>query len=211
MDRGDLFVISAPSGAGKSTLCRILMERLDGLAFSVSHTTRPRRQGEIEGKDYFFVSEEEFEQLAANGVFLEWARVHGHFYGTSKEHVMALLSSGTDVVLDIDVQGAAQVREKFPAAVTIFVLPPSWNVLEERLLSRGSEDRDTVRMRLRNAVGEIEEVASYTYTVINDKLEEAAGEMVSIVNAARCRTPRVLSGRIDFAELRPRPDSWFLA
>ncbi len=211
MDRGDLFVISAPSGAGKSTLCKILMDRLPGLAFSVSHTTRPPRKGEIDGRDYFFVSEEEFERLAARDIFLEWARVHGHFYGTSREHVMELLARGIDVILDIDVQGAAQVKEKFPGAVTVFVLPPSWKVLEERLLARGSEDREAVRTRLANAVGEIEEVTGYDYTVINDQLREAASDLESIVTATRCRTSRVLASKVDMAALHPEPGSWFLA
>ena len=210
MDRGDLFVISAPSGAGKSTLCGILVDRLPGLAFSVSHTTRPPRQGEKHGRDYFFVSEEEFERLAADDVFLEWARVHGHFYGTSREHVMELLSRGTDVILDIDVQGAAQVREKFPGAVTIFVLPPSWKVLEERLMARGSEDMETVKTRLRNALKEMEEVTAYDYTIVNDRLQEAVDDLISIVSSTRCRTPRVLAGLSDMAALHPSPDSWFL-
>ncbi len=210
MDRGDLFVISAPSGAGKSTLCNRLMERLPGLVFSVSHTTRPPRKGEVDGKDYFFVSEKEFERLVTKGKFLEWARVHGHFYGTSRDHVMEFLSRGMDVILDIDVQGATQVREKFPGAVTIFILPPSWTVLEERLLRRGSEDMDSVRVRLRNALKEMEEVANYTYTIVNDKLNEATDNLVAIVVAVRCRTARVLASKIDMTALHPGPDSWFL-
>ena len=204
-------MVSAPSGAGKSTLCDRLVKRLPDLVFSVSHTTRTPRKDEVNGKDYFFVSIEEFERLAAQGAFLEWARVHGHFYGTSRDHVMKLLSRGIDVILDIDVQGASQVREKFPGAMTIFILPPSWKALEERLLSRGSEDRETVRIRLRNALGEIKEAPAYDYAVINDRIEDAMEEMVSIIAAARCRTPRVLATRMDLAMmLRPDPDSWFL-
>jgi guanylate kinase len=210
MDRGDLFVVSAPSGAGKSTLCDRLISRLSDIVFSVSHTTRPPRRGEVNGKDYFFVTSEEFERLAAQGAFLEWARVHGHFYGTSEKYVMELISRGTDVILDIDVQGASQVREKFPGAVAIFILPPSWKILEERLLRRGSEDMDTVRTRLRNALGEIEEVTAYEYTIVNDRLEDATDQFVSIVAAARCRTPRVLAAGIDMAMLHPDADSWFL-
>ncbi len=210
MDRGDLFVISAPSGAGKSTLCNMLMKRLPGLAFSVSHTTRPPRNDEVDGRDYFFVSEEEFERLASKGAFLEWARVHGHFYGTSRDHVMEYLSKGVDVILDIDVQGARQVREKFPGAVTIFILPPSWKILEERLLRRGSEDAEAVRLRLQNALKEMDEVTSYRYTIVNDRLEEASNELVSVVTATRSRTPRVLATKVDMASLHPAPDSWFL-
>lgn len=209
MDRGDLFVISAPSGAGKSTLCSRLMEKVPGLVFSVSHTTRAPREGEVHGRDYFFVSEDKFEQLAAQGAFLEWARVHGHFYGTSRKHVMEILSRGEDVILDIDVQGAAQVTEKFPGAVTIFILPPSWEVLEQRLLSRGSDDKETVRVRLRNALKEMEHVSNYAYTVINDQLDEATADLVAIVKAVRNRTPRVLATKIDMALLHPDSDSWF--
>jgi guanylate kinase len=211
MDRGELFVISAPSGAGKTTLCNELFKRIPDLAFSVSHTTRPPRPGEVDGRDYHFVSEEEFEGLVNQGAFLEWARVHGNFYGTSREYVLAQLSRGVDIVLDIDVQGARQVKEKFPGSVSIFILPPSWDVLEQRLLERGSESVERLRLRLRNAHRELEEVTGYDYTVINDRLEDAACHLESIVIAARCRTARVLSTRVDMSRLRPRPDSWFMS
>ncbi len=210
MEKGDLFIISAPSGAGKSTLCNRLISMVPNIAFSVSHTTRPPRQGEKNGRDYFFVSQEQFTELVAQDAFLEWARVHGHMYGTSRKHVMELLSNGIDVILDIDVQGATQVKAKFPSAVTIFILPPSWDILEERLMKRKSEDRHAIAVRLRNALDEMEEVANYEYTVVNDRLEDALDELVSIVTATRCLTPRVLASKIDMAKLRPHPDSWFL-
>jgi len=209
MERGDLFVISAPSGAGKSTLCSMLVERVEGLVFSVSHTTRPPRPGEINGKDYFFVSEQEFEKLVAQDAFLEWARVHDNFYGTYRSQVLEQLSKGVDVILDIDVQGAKQVKSKLPGAVTIFILPPSWQALEERLLKRGSEDKKKIKTRLQNALKEIEEVSNYHYCVVNDQLKVAFEELKSIVSAERCKTRRVLAGKIDLARLRPSPDAWF--
>ncbi len=211
MERGDLFVISAPSGAGKSTLCSMLVEKVDGLVFSVSHTTRPPRPGEVNGKDYFFVSEQQFEKLVAQDAFLEWARVHGNFYGTHRSQVLEQLSRGMDVILDIDVQGAKQVKSKLPGAVTIFILPPSWQALEERLLKRGSEDRKKIKTRLQNALKEIEEVSNYHYCVVNDQLQVAFEELKSIVSAERSKTRRVLAGKIDLARLRPSPDSWFLS
>ncbi len=208
MERGDLFVVSAPSGAGKSTLCSMVIEKLDGLVFSVSHTTRPPRPGEEHGKDYFFVSEEEFQKLVAKDAFLEWARVHGHFYGTLRQHVMDTLSNGLDIILDIDVQGAKQVKEKMPWVVTIFVLPPSWQALEERLKRRGSEDREKIKLRLKNALKELEDVHSYQYTVVNDVLEDAYEQFKAIIMAERCKTRRVLASKIDMAKLRPDPESW---
>ncbi len=210
MDRGDLFVISAPSGAGKTTLCTRLLDELSGLEFSISHTTRSPRPNEVHGKDYFFVSEDEFQRLVKEDAFLEWARVHGNFYGTSKEQVISKLSKGIDVILDIDVQGARQVKERFPGAITIFILPPSWEVLEERLKSRGSEDKEKLRIRLQNALKELEEVTSYEYVVINDKLDVALQELKSIIVATRLKSKRVLTTKIDLDQLKPNPNSWFL-
>lgn len=207
--RGDLFVISAPSGAGKSTLCGMLLERMEGLAFSVSHTTRPPRPGEVDGRDYHFVTQEEFEAMVAKDEFLEWARVHDNLYGTSRKAVMEMLASGLDVILDIDVQGAAQVRKRFPAAVTIFILPPSWKALEERLEKRGSEDRARLKVRLANAVKEMEEAHRYQYIVVNDQLDRAYTDLAAIVSGVRCRSARVLAA-MDLAALRPSPDAWFL-
>ncbi len=211
MDRGDLFVVSAPSGAGKTTLCSMLVNEIDNIVFSVSHTTRPPRPGEVDGKDYHFVSEQEFERLVAEDAFLEWARVHGNFYGTHRGQVMEKLAQGLDVILDIDVQGAKQVKKKLPAAITIFILPPSWHVLEERLRKRGSEDADKIKLRLQNAMKEIEEVTNYHYTVVNDELHEAFLELKTIVLAERSKTRRVLANKVDLSALKPGPDSWFLS
>ncbi|NPA93902.1 MAG: guanylate kinase [Thermodesulfobacteria bacterium] len=208
MDRGDLFIISAPSGAGKSTLCSMLVKELDNIVFSVSHTTRPPRPGEVDGKDYFFVSEAEFQRLVAEDAFLEWARVHGNFYGTHRGQVMDKLAKGLDVILDIDTQGAKQVKEKLPGAVTIFILPPSWQELKRRLVARGSEDREKIKLRLKNALLEMEEVPNYHYTIVNDQLQVAFEELKSIIIAERNKTRRVIGGKIDLAALKPDPEEW---
>ena len=147
-EKGDLFVISAPSGAGKSTLCHRLMEETPGVAFSVSHTTRAPRKGEVDGVDYHFVSKEQFMHMVEQEEFLEWAEVHGNCYGTSRSAVTAMLENGQDVLLDIDVQGAMQVRDVFPESVLIFILPPSLQVLERRLRNRGTDTEETIRLRL---------------------------------------------------------------
>ncbi len=211
MDRGDLFIISAPSGTGKTTLCSMVIEELENISFSVSHTTRSPRPGEVNGKDYYFISEQEFERLVAEDAFLEWARVHGNFYGTHRGYVMEKLAQGVDVILDIDVQGAKQVKKKLPSAITIFILPPSWQALEERLLKRGSEDMEKIKLRLQNAMKEIEEVTNYHYAVVNDQLLKALQELKTIILAERSKTRRVLASRIDMAALKPRPDSWVLS
>ncbi len=207
--KGDLFVISAPSGAGKSTLCQMLLQRMDGLAFSVSHTTRSPRPGEVDGRDYHFVSSKEFEDMVARDEFLEWARVHDNLYGTARSQVMDQLSRGIDVILDIDVQGAAQVRKRFPTAISIFILPPSWQALEERLLKRGSESRERIALRLRNAMQEMESVSSYDYTVVNDILDDAFRSLSSIIGSVRLKTPRVLAS-VDLSLLNLPADAWFL-
>lgn len=192
MGRGDLFVVSAPSGAGKTTLCLRLMAELSGISFSVSYTTRRARAGEIEGRDYCFVSRERFDEMIAVGAFLEWASVHGNYYGTSREQVLGLLDQGLDVLLDIDVQGARQVRKLLPYAHLIFVLPPSLPVLRQRLLRRRSEDEAELEMRLAKARDEMQAVSDYDFVVVNDDLDEASAAMGAIVLAVRCRTPRGL-------------------
>ncbi len=193
MERGDLFVISAPSGAGKSTLCHRLMEETPGVAFSVSHTTRSPRRGEVEGVDYHFVSKDHFMHMVEQGEFLEWAEVHGNCYGTSGSAVMAMLENGKDVLLDIDVQGAMQVRDIFTEAVLVFIMPPSLEVLEQRLRNRGTDSEETIRLRMENARGELAAVREYHFLIVNDDLIRAAGDLQSIVLARRCRTRRVLS------------------
>ena len=193
MEQGKLFVISAPSGVGKTTLCRRLLDRISGLSFSVSYTTRDPRQGEFDGIDYHFISQDRFEEMISADAFLEWARVYGNFYGTSKSEVLSRLGLGEDVLLDIDVQGARQVRRLFPEAILIFLLPPSWSVLEARLKGRGSEDSSRLKLRMANAKSEMEAVHEYDFAVINDDLSMATEDLKSIVIAQRCKTPRVLA------------------
>ena len=197
-DRGTLFVLSAPSGTGKSSLCHRLVEDVDGLRFSVSYTTRHRRAGEENGRQYWFVDDRRFDEMAARDTFLEWARVFGQRYGTSRQDTDEALAEGVDLLLDIDVQGAEQVRRQEPDAVFVFILPPDFGTLERRLRARQSEDEAQVAARLAVARREAEEVSRYDYVVINDDLERAVAELVAIVRAERCRQSRRRSrvGRI---------------
>jgi guanylate kinase len=191
--RGNLIVISAPSGSGKSTLVRGLFDRLletPGLVFSVSHTTRKPRAGEKHGVDYFFVSETEFRATIAAGGFLEYAEVYGNLYGTSREAVEAQLQASRDVLLDIDVQGAMNVKQSFPSAILIFVLPPSFQALRGRLLKRGLDARKTIEHRLRIARQEVACYSKYDYVIVNEDIERSLFELQSIVSAARCTTDR---------------------
>lgn len=193
--KGDLFVVSAPSGAGKTTLCRRLLEELPGIAFSVSHTTRAPRKEERDGVSYHFVSRQRFIEMREAGEFLEWAEVHGNLYGTSKGEVTSRLSRGEDVLLDIDVQGARRIRERFPEAVSVFVLPPSWEALEKRLAGRGTEDPEVLARRLTNARAELDAAHEYDYIVVNDEIDRAVADLVGIVRARRCLATRVLADR----------------
>jgi guanylate kinase len=193
MEQGKLFVISAPSGVGKTTLCRRLLELISGISFSVSYTTRNPRQGEFDNIDYHFVTQDRFEEMVSADAFLEWARVYGNFYGTSKSEVLSRLEMGEDVLLDIDVQGARQIRRLFPEAILIFLLPPSWSLLEARLRGRGSEDSSRLKLRMANAKSELDAVYEYDFVVINDDLLRATEDLKSIVIAQRCKTPRILA------------------
>jgi len=185
--RGILFVVSAPSGAGKSTLVRKLVERVPGLEFSVSYTTRPRRPGERDGREYHFVSDERFDAMVAEGGFLEWAQVFGSRYGTGREQTERVLAEGNDLVLDIDVQGARQVRASGAEPVCIFLMPPDYPTLEARLRDRGSEGPAALGRRLAQARREVEEFTRYDYLVVNDDADRAAGVLTCIVEAQRCR------------------------
>ena len=188
MTRGDLFIVSSPSGAGKTTLIRRVLEypRIGGtLHFSVSHTTRPPRAGETDGREYHFCDEAAFRKLESAGGFLEWAVVHGNLYGTSRAEVEPRLAAGVDVLLDIDVQGARQVRSSVPEAVKVIVFPPSRHVLEERLRARASDAPDAVARRLAAAAKEMAEFGEYDYAIINDGLEPAVDELRSIIVARR--------------------------
>jgi guanylate kinase len=191
--RGLLIVISAPSGTGKTTLCHKLLEEFPDVEFSVSYTTRRPRPGEVNGRDYWFVSREEFMKMVEEGDFLEWAEVYGNLYGTSKSQVLKALNQGKDVLLDIDTQGALQVKKNFPDAVLIFILPPSLQELERRLRKRGTDDEETIKKRLKIAREEIKRARHYDYLIVNDELEVAYNKLKSIITAEKSRTKRLLS------------------
>jgi guanylate kinase len=187
--RGDLFIVSSASGAGKTTLIRRVLDDpripAGSLHFAVSHTTRSPRAVEADGREYHFVAPEAFQALVAEDGFLEWATVHGHLYGTSRREVEPRLAAGIDVLLDIDVQGARQVRSRIPEVVKIFVFPPSRAVLESRLRTRASDPPEEVARRLRAAASEMSEFGEYDYAIINDELETAVDELRSIIVARR--------------------------
>ncbi|MFW6381246.1 MAG: guanylate kinase [Bacillota bacterium] len=178
---GNLFVLSGPSGVGKGTVLDKLMENFDDINYSVSATTRKPRTGEVEGEDYFFVSEDEFFRLKEEGEFIETARVHNHYYGTPRQQVRQSLEQGEDIILEIDIQGARQVKEQFPGAIMIFLLPPSLSELEERLQRRGSESDKSRELRLENARQEIKKTVNYDYEVVNDVLEETVEQVKNII------------------------------
>jgi len=184
---GNLIIVAAPSGAGKTSLVSALLAADSNVALSISFTTRPPRRGEEHGRDYHFVTGEEFEALRARREFLESAEVHGNLYGTSRNRVLEQLATGQDVVLEIDWQGAAQVRRQLPAAVGIFVLPPALAVLEQRLTSRASDSAEVIAGRLAAAREEIAHVAEFDYVIINDRFDDAVSDLVSIVRAVRLR------------------------
>jgi len=181
-----LIVVTGPSGSGKSTILRHVMRDLRGVRFSVSHTTRPRRPSEKEGRDYYFVDRPEFERMIRRRAFVEWAVVHGELYGTSKREVADRGRSG-DVILDIDVQGARQVQALDLGAVFVFILPPAFRELRQRLAERGEDKPAVVESRLKTARKEIKDYARFDYIVINDRLDRAVLELESIILASRCR------------------------
>lgn len=184
---GTLYIISAPSGAGKTSLVKALVDTIPGLSISVSHTTRPRRDGEADGVDYHFVDAEAFEAMVAAGEFLEHARVFGNAYGTARSSVEEQLGAGTDVILEIDWQGAQQVRAALPDAVSVFILPPSRRELERRLRARGKDSEDVIARRLREAQSEMSHYHEYDYLVVNDAFGHALEELVAIARARRLR------------------------
>lgn len=189
---GQLFVLSGPSGVGKSSLRENVLEKFPELAYSISYTTRSPRRGEKEGKDYHFVSEDTFLAMREAGAFVEWALVHGNYYGTSLEQLARQLDQHQDVLLEIDVQGARQVKNHFPQACFIFVLPPDRESLEKRLLQRGTEQGQDIKQRLENAIGELSEAFWYDYLIINDVLDEAVEALKSVILAGRYRRQVVL-------------------
>ena len=199
-------VLSAPSGAGKTTIARALVEGTEDVVFSVSATTRPARDHEMDGVDYHFLSEQDFQAMIKADEFVEWAEVHGHLYGTSRKAVEEALDDGRFLILDIDVQGALQIRQRVADAVLVFVLPPSADVLVERLRERGTEGEDTVTRRIENARGELEQASQFDYIVVNENLDQAIDEVRGIVLAQGRRTDRAIDlssvirqiqGRID--------------
>ena len=190
MKRGTLLVLSGSSGVGKSTvIAQVLRERPD-LYFSVSFTTRPPREGEVHGVNYYFVTREDFEARIERGEFLEYAEYVGNYYGTSMEVIREKLDKGVDVLLDIEVQGAAKVREKLPDAVTLFLIPPSFEELSRRLHARGTDSEEKIAQRLETARREAKEIIHYDYVVVNDTVPHAAQEVLAILTAAGCRTER---------------------
>ncbi|HZX61153.1 MAG: guanylate kinase [candidate division NC10 bacterium] len=186
-----LIVVSAPSGAGKTSLCREAVRRIPGLAHSVSYTTRAPRAHEVAGRDYHFVDEATFRRMVRAGDFAEWATVHGHLYGTSRPLLDAHFAAGQDVILDIDTQGAAQLRRVYTDGIFVFVLPPSWEQLEERLRARKSDAPEEIERRLRKARDEMKVFTEYHYVVINDVFERAVEDLYAIIVAERCRSVRL--------------------
>jgi len=186
-----IFIISAPSGSGKSTLVSHLLASVPGLMFSVSYTTRKRRGAELEGASYCFVTRDDFERRRAGDEFLEWAEVFGNYYGTHRGILEQARAQGKDLVLDIDVQGARQLKKQIPEAVSVFVLPPSRQVLEQRLRARGEDREDVIARRLRDAAEEIRNYDSYDYVLINKDLTEAQAALDAIVRAERVRRTRI--------------------
>jgi guanylate kinase len=184
---GNLFVVAAPSGAGKSSLVKALMELDSQVQPSVSHTTRPPRGQEKHGREYYFVSEAEFDSLIADGAFFEWAHVHGKRYGTSRMAIEARLSRGEDVILEIDFQGAYQIKKLFPEAVLIFILPPSLEELRTRVERRGEDPTESIELRMQNAQEEIAQARNFDFVIINEIFERALFDLKAIVSAQRLK------------------------
>ena len=181
-------MVSAPSGAGKTSLCRAITDSLENLTHSISYATRKPRPGEIDGRDYHFVSPERFQDMIQDGDFAEWAEVHSNLYGTSRRVLDDMVGKGIDVILDIDTQGAKQIKQKYEDAIYVFIMPPSFDVLEERLRNRNSDKEDEIKKRMRRAHEEIKDYTMYDYLVVNHDFDRALTELRSIVTAERCRT-----------------------
>ncbi len=187
MIKGSLYILSAPSGAGKTSLLKRLLAEDQGVRVSLSHTTRQQRPGEQDGVDYHFVDTAQFEKMAEQGRFLEYARVFENFYGTSESSVQEMLNRGLDVVLEIDWQGAQQVRKRFPTAISIFILPPTLGILKQRLLDRGQDSGDVIDLRMSEAKSEMAHYIEYDYLVFNEVFDVALGELKAVISSQRLR------------------------
>ncbi|WP_018247272.1 guanylate kinase [Orenia marismortui] len=185
--RGNLIILSGPSAVGKGTVLRALLKDYDDICYSVSATTRQPRQGELDGKDYFFMSLNKFKKLIKEDEFIEWAEVHNNYYGTPKSYVEETLATGKDVILEIDIQGAKQVKESFDEGIFVFLAPPSLEELKSRINKRGTETQEAINTRMKNATKEIEEINKYDYLIINDKVASAVDKLKSIIIAERCK------------------------
>ncbi len=190
MSKGFLLVVSGPSGSGKGTVCNNLLNRNNGIVFSVSTTTRSPREGEVDGKDYFFIDKEKHFKMIENNEFLENAEVHDNFYGTPKEFVFEEIEKGNVVLLEIDVQGALQVKDVYSEAVTIFLVPPSMEELERRIRNRGTETEESINLRMYNALIEMKVIDQYDYIVINDEIDNAVEELENIIKAEKLKVIR---------------------
>lgn len=199
MKKGLLIVISGPSGAGKGTICKALLEKQD-FWISVSATTRQPREGEIDGKSYFFLGIDEFKNRIEQEGFLEYAEVYGNYYGTPKASVNEKIDNGEDVILEIDIQGALKVKENYPDGVFIFILPPSMDELKKRIIGRGSETPESLMRRFKSAYKELNYVSKYNYAVINDKVDIAVSKIQGIIAAEKCRVDRIKENIIDSKE-----------
>ncbi len=188
--RGLIVVVSSPSGAGRTTIVRRVLPQDETIRYSTSVTTRPKRLGEKEGKDYFFVSEKEFKQRVERGEFVEWAEVHGFMYATPRAPVVEVIQQGGVIILDIDIQGAMRVKEEFPDCVTVFIAPPSLESLEKRLRNRGTDSEELIRRKLQDALREVAKIPGYDYLIINDDLNTAVKQLRAVLEAERCRTKR---------------------
>jgi len=194
---GNLFVVAAPSGAGKSSLVKALMELDSHVQPSVSHTTRAPRGQEKHGREYFFVSEQEFDAMVEADAFVEWAHVHNHRYGTSKKAIEDRMSQGADVILEIDFQGAVQIRRIFANAVSIFILPPSWEELRSRLERRGEDSAEIIELRLTNAAIEVAQVAQFDFVIINELFDRALFDLKAIIHSQRLKFSAQRRARAD--------------
>jgi len=182
---GLLFVLSAPSGAGKSTMCRALRDRFPDLQYSISYTTRPPRRGEKNGVDYHFISQDAFKKKIMQDHWAEWAEVHGQYYGTSADFIDTERSAGRDILMDIDVQGALQILNRYPDSISIFIMPPSLDVLRQRLEARGTDSAEVIAVRMKNAKMEITQKDFYRHVIINDQLTDAVAELIGIIESYR--------------------------